>query len=116
MNFKIESKEIDRTLILHLDGDLDTHAAPVLEREILHRIEGGQIHLLLDFSSVDYLASAGLRVLHASAKKIKEKNGKFILFDLREGPLEILKETGFHKLFTVCASEAEALKKSSGQL
>jgi len=66
---KIKSEKIEGKIILRLDGRLDTSTSPILEREILQLMKADQIHILVDFSGVDYLSSAGMRVLHSCMKK-----------------------------------------------
>ena len=73
-------------------------------------IDEDRIRLLLDFTRVDYLSSAGMRVLLSATKKLKMKRGALILFSVPEESLEVLKMAGFDKILHVCPSEKEALQ------
>ena len=65
---------------------------------------------MLDFTRIDYLSSAGLRILLSATKKLKEKKGTLILFSLQEEVLEIIKMAGFDKILHICLNEKEALQ------
>lgn len=110
VGIKIDLEEIEHRVLLRLDGRLDVSSAPLLEKKINRLIEEGHLHLLLDFTRVDYLSSAGLRVLLSSAKKLKAQKGGLILFALSEDVNEVLKIAGFDKILHICSSEKDALQ------
>lgn len=105
----IDLEEIDRKLILRIDGRLDASSSPILERKINGLLEERHTHLLLDFTHVDYLSSAGMRVLLAATKKLKGKKGDLILFSLHDDVAGIVRMAGFDKILHICANEKEAL-------
>jgi anti-sigma B factor antagonist/stage II sporulation protein AA (anti-sigma F factor antagonist) len=105
----IELEEIDQKIILRIEGRLDAMASPVLERKIGALIDENRLSLLLDFTRVSYLSSAGMRVLLSASKKLKAKKGSMVLFSLQEEVEEILKMAGFDKILHICPSEKEAL-------
>jgi anti-sigma B factor antagonist len=92
-----------------VNGRIDTSTAPLLEQAINREIEKGKRKLLLDFSTVTYISSGGLRVLLATAKKLKNKDDRFALCSLSEEVLKILKLAGFTSIFSIYPSEGEAL-------
>jgi len=104
-------EEIENRLILRIDGRLDAASAPILERKIDQLIEEHHYHLILDFARVDYLSSAGMRVLLSASKKLKVKKGTLILFSLLDDVEEVIKMAGFEKILSICSSEKEALQK-----
>ncbi len=108
----IELEEIDRKIILRLDGRLDAATTPVLERKIDALIDENRHNLLLDFLRVDYLSSAGMRLLLSAAKKLKAKHGGLLLFSVGEEVMEIIKLAGFEKILPIFESEQEALHHS----
>lgn len=75
MEIKTTSK--DNATTLSLNGRIDTATAPELEQAINKVIDGGQRKVLLDFAGVTYISSGGLRVLLATAKKLKNPGDKF---------------------------------------
>lgn len=95
----IEKKINGAALTLSLSGRLDTTTAPQLEAEVKEGLAGVQ-HLALDFAAVDYLSSAGLRVLLA-AQKIMNKQGDMVVCNVNETIREIFDVTGFSDILTI---------------
>ena len=89
----------EKTLTLTLSGRLDTTTAPQLDAEIKSSFEDADI-LILDFSSLDYISSAGLRVL-LSAQKIMNKKGSMIIRNVNETIAEVFEVTGFCDILTI---------------
>lgn len=110
VGLRIELEEIEHRVILRLDGRLDASSAPILERKIASLIDEDHFHLILDFSRVDYLSSAGMRVLLSATKKLKSKKGNLVLFSLVSDVEEVIKMAGFEKILHICSSEKEALQ------
>lgn len=86
-------------LTLTLTGRLDTTTAPQLETE-LKRSVGGVESLVLDFADLEYLSSAGLRVLLA-AQKVMNKQGKMVIRHVNETISEVFEITGFSDILTI---------------
>ncbi|NNM43714.1 MAG: STAS domain-containing protein [Chlamydiae bacterium] len=105
----VERQEINGSQILRLDGRIDASTCVVLEKEIQELLTRKPVLLALDFFKVDYLSSAGMRVLLSSAKKIKTLEGKFVLFGIHEDVMDIIKMAGFEKILKICTNEREAL-------
>ncbi len=95
--------------ILAIAGRIDTATAPALEQAINQELEHEHRKILLDFSSVSYISSGGLRVLLATAKKLKNPGDRFALCCLSAEVLKILKLAGFTSIFSISPSEGEAL-------
>ncbi len=99
----------DGATILSIAGRIDTATAPALEQAINKEIEGGNRKVLLNFSAVTYISSGGLRVLLATAKKLKNPGDKYALCCLAAEVHKILKLAGFTSIFSIYPSEGEAL-------
>jgi len=82
-----------------LSGRLDTTTAPQLEQELKASIDG-VTELNLDFAKLDYISSAGLRVL-LSAQKIMNKQGEMVIRNANETVMEIFEVTGFSDILTI---------------
>ena len=82
-----------------LTGRLDTTTAPKLESELKQNISGVET-LILDFAALEYLSSAGLRVLLA-AQKVMNKQGEMIIKNVNETINEIFEVTGFIDILTI---------------
>jgi len=86
-------------LTITLTGRLDTTTAPQLENELKESLPGVE-HLVLDFAALDYLSSAGLRVLLA-AQKIMNKQGDMVVRNVNETINEVFDVTGFCDILTI---------------
>lgn len=97
MNINIK-KENDATII-ELAGRLDTTTAPELEKAI--NAEGEELKsLVLDFNGVDYISSAGLRVLLTAQKKMNAQ-GSMELVGVSEAVMDIFEMTGFADILVI---------------
>lgn len=87
------------TLSVALEGRLDTTTAPQLEAELKASMDG-ITELELDFEKLEYLSSAGLRVLLA-AQKVMNKQGKMVIRHVNETIQEVFEITGFIDILTI---------------
>lgn len=95
----IEKNLSGSALTLTLSGRLDTTTAPQLEAELKASLPGVEA-LVLDFAALDYLSSAGLRVLLA-AQKIMNKQGEMVVRNVNDTIAEIFEVTGFCDILTI---------------
>lgn len=86
-------------LNIRLAGRMDTTTAPKLEAELKKSISGVEL-LILDFTDLEYLSSAGLRVL-LSAQKVMNKQGQMIVRNVNETISEIFEVTGFADVLSI---------------
>ena len=94
------SKKLDgTTLSVALDGRLDTTTAPDLEQEIKKSLEGVET-LIFDFEKLEYISSAGLRVL-LSTQKVMNKQGEMKVTKVNETVSEVFEVTGFSDILTI---------------
>ena len=94
----IEIKRTEETVIM-LTGRLDTATAPALEKTIQEDIAETS-NLVLDMRNLEYLSSAGLRVILGAEKKMQKK-GKMKLTNVCEDVMELLAMTGFAEILTI---------------
>lgn len=87
------------SLTLVLEGRLDTTTAPQLELELKSSIDGID-KLFLDFASLEYISSAGLRIL-LSAQKTMNKQGSMVIRNVNEDVMDIFHITGFDDVLTI---------------
>lgn len=105
-----EDKKGD-VLIMRIQGRLDAISSPVTEKKVLEKIIEGSHKLILNFSEVDYLSSAGMRMLLTTTKKIKTLSGQLIVCSISSNVMDILKMSGFDHILQLAESEEEALSK-----
>ena len=87
------------SLTLALSGRLDTNSSPALEAELKQSV-GGIKELIFDFSGVEYISSAGLRVLLA-AQKVMNRQGSMKLIGVNDDVMEVFEITGFSDILTI---------------
>lgn len=95
----IDKKRNGSELYIELTGRLDTTTAPQLESELKHNISGVE-RLVFDFIKLEYLSSAGLRVL-LSAQKVMNKQGEMVIKNVNETIADIFEVTGFSDILTI---------------
>ncbi|MBQ8967442.1 STAS domain-containing protein [Ruminococcus sp.] len=93
-----KNKNADK-LTISIEGRLDTSTAPDLEKEIKTSLEG-ITELTFDFSALEYISSAGLRVL-LTAQKQMTKQGSMTVTGSSDDILEIFEVTGFSDILTI---------------
>lgn len=94
------NKNLDgNKLSVSVVGRVDTTTAPTLEAEIKDSIDGVS-ELVLDFASLEYISSAGLRVL-LSAQKIMNKQGTMVIKNVSADVMDVLEVTGFVDILTI---------------
>lgn len=89
----------DSELTVSVVGRIDSNSSPELEKELKNSIEGVKT-LNLDFTNVEYISSAGLRVL-LSMQKIFRAQGKMVIKNVNESVLEVFEITGFSEILTI---------------
>ena len=94
------SKNVEGSKIsVALEGRLDTVTAPQLEEELKSSLDG-KTDLVIDAAKLEYISSAGLRVL-LSAQKIMSKQGNMVVKNVSEEVNEIFEVTGFSDILTI---------------
>lgn len=86
-------------LTIMLEGRLDTTTSPALEAELKEALTG-ITELVLDFEKLEYISSAGLRILLAN-QKIMNKQGSMVIKNVNEVIAEVFEVTGFADILTV---------------
>ena len=89
----------DGKLLFELEGRLDTITAPDLEKDLMSSLEGIS-ELVLDFEKLEYISSAGLRVL-LSAHKATTGNSEMKIVNVNEIIMEIFETTGFSEILDI---------------
>ncbi|MBP7866003.1 MAG: STAS domain-containing protein [Acidobacteria bacterium] len=88
-------------VVVTISGRVDAHTSPELDTYCHARLDEGVTSLALDISGVQYMSSAGLRVLLSVLKEMGKRNGKLVLLKPQDNVREILEISGFSKIFTI---------------
>ena len=106
---KSDIRESGDVRILAFEGNLDTSTSPEAEAKINELIDGGINKLLINFSQLNFIASSGLRVLLATAKKLGPAGGTLEICGLNPTVQEVFDISGFGTILSVKQTEDEAL-------
>ena len=97
---QIRKHVTDGELIIEIEGRIDTTTAPILEGELKHSVTNEIETLIFDFEQVEYMSSAGIRVIMA-ADRVMDRRGGMKLIHVNEEIFEILDITGLTDLLTI---------------
>jgi anti-sigma B factor antagonist len=103
----VQMRQEDGIDIVELQGSLDGKTAPDV-REQLRPVLARAQRLILDMSRVDYLSSAGLRLLLLAYREITAAHGKVVLFGVSPEIQTVMSHTGFLSFFTLANSREQA--------
>ena len=95
----IEIRKNAEEIVLEITGRLDTITAPALEKTINENFAGIK-SLILDFKSLEYISSAGLRVLLGAQKKMQQV-GTMKVINVCEEVMDVVEMTGFADILTI---------------
>lgn len=98
---KIDIKKNGSEILAILEGRLDTVTSPTLEKTLSEDVSQPGINMILDCKSMEYVSSAGLRVILLFHKTITAKGGKFTLRDLTKEVRSVFEMTGFSRILNI---------------
>jgi len=96
---EISCRTRDHVTVVAVTGRIDSTTSPELHTRLTALLQRGEKSLVLDLGGVDYMASAGLRVLLAAAKKSKAVGAVLVLARVTPFVCELLTMTGFQNIF-----------------
>lgn len=105
----IEEESGERVTVLRPVGRLDSHASRDFETRVMRVVDSGAGAMVIDCGGLEYISSAGLRVLLLAAKNLKPAGRKIVLCTLRENVQEVFDVSGFSSLFEVYGTRDAAL-------
>lgn len=107
MGINIEWK--DEVLVAKADGRIDGTNSSKFQKELETAVDTNARVVVLDLEHVSYISSAGLRVILLTAKSLQKKDAKFAVCSLSAQIREVFEISGFDKIISVQASQAEAV-------
>lgn len=106
---EITEDKTGNVIIFGLKGRLDANTSNALQEKLFASIDDGTNRFAVNFTDLDYISSAGLRVLLLAVKKLKSVNGRIALYALKDQVREIFDIAGFSSIFPFFDSQEEAL-------
>lgn len=97
------------SVVLVLEGRLDGNSSPDVELAFARLLEQRQSRFVFDCAALQYISSAGLRVVLTAAKKLKSAQGKLALCQMSEPVKEVFEMAGLHTILTILPTRGEAL-------
>jgi anti-anti-sigma factor len=113
LEMEITQKEENGILSFTIVGRLDADSSPEAEKVVHDALEGQTTRVLFDLASLEYLSSAGLRVLLSTAKEMRRRDGKFVLCSLNEFVKELFEVSGFQSLIPIADSVESGIEMLS---
>ena len=110
---KIEEQTINSLVVVILDGRVDGSTAPDLEKRLSNIIERSDTRVLLDCDKMDYISSAGLRVVLLGAKKCQQGGGKLTICALSATCKAVMEVSGFLNILDYHETREAALAAES---
>lgn len=104
---EVKTSVTDGITILTPTGRVDTSTAKAFESGVMASVKDGA-KIAIRFNEIDYISSAGLRVVLMAGKKVAASKGVLVLIDMPDKILQVFKMSGFDKILKICANFEEA--------
>jgi anti-sigma B factor antagonist len=105
----IEEKQ-DAISIFKLNGRLDSNTSQGFEKKIFDAISDGSKSMIIDFKDLDYISSAGLRVILKATKALNREEGKIMLCAMQDYVKEVFEIAGFDSFLPIVGTMEDALE------
>lgn len=106
---EIKQSRENEILILNVSGRLDPSSVQDMETEVVKFLDSGEQKILFDFSELDYINSAGLRILIMTYQRLKGSGGKVGICSIKDYINEVFELSGFDKILTIYPGKGEAV-------
>jgi anti-anti-sigma factor len=106
---KIETRKVYDVLVVDMSGRLDSRTSGESGDRIVQIAQGGDKRVLLNLDKLDYVSSAGLRVIVTGAKLLQGKRGELKICNAKGGVKSVLETSGFDSLIKLYDTEKEAI-------
>lgn len=98
---KLELTQNGKTVTASVEGRLDTMTSPELGNALAPYFDDQNIEFILDCKDMEYISSAGLRIVLMAHKNITAKGGRFILKNINKEVRTVFDMTGFSRILTI---------------
>jgi stage II sporulation protein AA (anti-sigma F factor antagonist) len=108
---QIAESRMDGIVAVAPVGRIDTTTAPALEKHVIALVAGGERRIVVDFTGVDYISSAGLRVMLLLARRLQDAGGRLGLCGMGDAVRQVFQLAGFLPLFAVLETREAAVRQ-----
>jgi len=105
----ITTEQINSVLVVSLKGQINSSNAAEIQEQLLEQVNDATSRWLVDFNGLEYISSAGLRVVLLLAKRIRQHEGSLVLCAMQPHVYEVFEVSGFLTLLTVVESRQQGL-------
>jgi anti-anti-sigma factor len=112
---QISQEQLQDVIVVAPKGRIDSTTSAALESHLWQVAKPGPPRLVIDFSEVDYISSAGLRVMLALAKRVRDGRGALALCSLGDSVRQVFELAGFLPLFSIAGSRDAAVRSVTAQ-
>jgi anti-anti-sigma factor len=109
-SMEISTRKEGNALVVSVLGKMDAVTAPEFDKKFQAWTTANENAFVIDLSGLEYISSAGLRSILASAKQLKAKGGQLLFAGIKGPVKEVFELSGFYSIFRIFDSEADALK------
>lgn len=111
LKIKLESvADIDKCLVLHLSGYVDTYNTALFQERVNLAIEAGYIRLIFNCIKLNYFSSSGIGSFTAFLKAVRQESGDIVIFGMQPKLMDIFQLLGFSQFFAIKRTQEEALE------
>jgi len=108
---EIQEIQTDDIRVYGLSGRLDSNTSPELEKRLADAISSGVRRMVLDFENLEYISSAGLRIVLKTTKDLGRSNGRLALCAMQDYVKEVFEIAGFDTFLEILPTREEALAR-----
>jgi anti-anti-sigma factor len=109
---EIETRQENEAMVVTVTGRVDAVTSPELENSLSELVESDAKIIIVGLDALEYISSAGLRVILATAKKLKAKEGDVLLAGLHGDVKNVFDISGFTSIFRIFDTVEDALKQA----
>jgi anti-sigma B factor antagonist len=106
---QIETRKVNDALIVDMSGRLDSHTAGDAGDRMVAIAQGADRHVVLNLATLDFVSSAGLRIILRAAKLLQVRDGKLTICGATGDVSSVLQASGFPSLLKIFETEQDAV-------
>jgi anti-anti-sigma factor len=105
----VKEEQVGGVTVLQVKGRLDSTTSPMLGERLTAVLEAAKARVLVDFSQLEYISSAGFRILLQAAKRADQNTAKFVLCGVSGKVRQLFDLGGFLDLFSITSTREEGI-------
>jgi anti-anti-sigma factor len=108
---ELSTRKEKGAVVASVNGRIDAVTSSDLEKYLVEAVAGDEKTLIVNLNELDYISSAGLRVILVIAKQLKAKQGEFMLAGLQDRVNQVFESSGIHSILRIFDTEEDALEQ-----